>query len=384
MTDASRASRFAWGPGDLRPVPDSLDSLGMRPLARRTPDQLIQGSEAAMAVGVPDIAGEVGNVVICGMGGSAFAGEALAALPGGCRVPVAVNRSYALPAYVDARSFVVAVSFSGETEETLSSFRLARERGARLVAIASGGTLEAFAREWGVPFVTVDGAIPQPRAAFGALFGALWTVMGRAGLMGLAEAELPDAAGEVGDSAGKVRDAAGELREAAEELRKSFLAAEKNLFIQDLAAKLYGKIPLVWGSEGFASAAATRFRTQVNENARMPAFSSVVPELMHNEVAGWGQLGDVTRQLVVAVALRHDYEHPQVARRFELLREIAGESLCDMVEVRAAGSTALAQFLDLVAGADLVSLELAREERIDPGPVPLLADLKRRLADVPS
>jgi len=127
--------------------------------------------------------------------------------------------------------------------------------------------------------------------------------------------------------------------------------------------------------------AALRWKTQVNENAKAPAFAQAIPEMCHNEVCGWGQHGDMTRQVFTLVELRHDEEHPQESRRFELVRDtIMAEVVHDVVEVRADGEGALAQLLDLILYGDYVSLHLAAQEGIDPGPVPILVDLKRALA----
>jgi glucose/mannose-6-phosphate isomerase len=117
----------------------------------------------------------------------------------------------------------------------------------------------------------------------------------------------------------------------------------------------------------------------VNENAKSPAFYSVYPELGHNEVAGWGQHGDVTRQVLTLVNLRHDAEHPQVSRRFAIVTEMIREVMSDVIEVRAQGEGDLAQFFDLALIGDFVSLYLAASEGVDPGPVPVLEDLKQRL-----
>jgi glucose/mannose-6-phosphate isomerase len=125
--------------------------------------------------------------------------------------------------------------------------------------------------------------------------------------------------------------------------------------------------------------AAQRWRTQVNENAKAPAFSNMQPELCHNEVCGWGQSGDVTRQLISLIELRHDDEHPQVSRRFELVEDLVREVVASIIEVRAEGDGALAQLFDLMLMGDFVSLWLAAQEGIDPGPVPVLNDLKAAL-----
>jgi glucose/mannose-6-phosphate isomerase len=126
--------------------------------------------------------------------------------------------------------------------------------------------------------------------------------------------------------------------------------------------------------------AAQRWKAQINENAKAPAFTATIPEMCHNEVCGWGQNGDVTRQVFTLVELRHDEEHPQESARFELVRDLLAEVVHDVVEVRAVGEGPLAQVLDLTLLGDFVSLQMAAQEGIDPGPVPVLDQLKAALA----
>ena len=146
-----------------------------------------------------------------------------------------------------------------------------------------------------------------------------------------------------------------------------------------VARRIGRTIPLVHSSQDLGAAAALRWKTQINENAKSPAFWNVHPELCHNEVAGWGQHGDATRQLITLVNLRHDAEHPQVSRRFDLVTEVLREVVADVLEVRAAGEGDLAQLLDLALIGDFVSLHLAGHEGIDPGPIPVLDEIKQQL-----
>ncbi|WP_334143784.1 SIS domain-containing protein, partial [Rhabdothermincola sp.] len=127
--------------------------------------------------------------------------------------------------------------------------------------------------------------------------------------------------------------------------------------------------------------AALRWKNQFNENAKVPAFWNQLPELCHNELCGWGQHGDVTRQVFRLIELRHDYEHPQVMRRFDLVNEFVEEVVAAIEVVEARGEGALAQLLDLVLIGDFVSLHLAALADVDPGPVPVLDLIKERLAD---
>ena len=147
-----------------------------------------------------------------------------------------------------------------------------------------------------------------------------------------------------------------------------------------LAKRIGRTVPLVYSSGAVGSTAALRWKTQLNENAKVPAFWATHPELCHNEICGWGQHGDVTRQLFTVVNLRTDSEHPQVMRRFELVDDIVREVVASVEEVVAQGEGDLAQLMDLVLFGDCVSLYLAAQEGVDPGPVPILGELKAALA----
>ena len=146
-------------------------------------------------------------------------------------------------------------------------------------------------------------------------------------------------------------------------------------------SKIGRTIPLIYGGGTLGAVAAQRWKTQMNENAKIPAFWNAQPELCHNEVAGWGQHGDLTRQAITLVALRHDFEHPQVMRRFELVFQLVDEVVAGIAQIQARGEGQLAQLLDLILIGDLTSLQLALNEGIDPGPVPALDEIKTALKE---
>jgi glucose/mannose-6-phosphate isomerase len=208
--------------------------------------------------------------------------------------------------------------------------------------------------------VAVPASIPQPRAAFGAMAVPPLVILERLGL-------LPGAGQQI-------EQAVDQLSRRRDQLVGPDSPA-------DAVARRIGRtFALVHGGPGFGSVAAQRWKTQINENAKAPAFSAAQPELCHNEIVGWGQDGDVTRQVITLVTLRQSGEHPQVARRFDLISEIMLEVVADVVPVWAEGAGPLAQFFDLVLFGDFVSLHLAGHAGVDPGPVPILVEIKERLA----
>lgn len=337
-----------------------LDSVGMFAATAALPEQVAAAATAARGLaGLPDHE-YVEQVVVLGMGGSGIAGDLMVAVAGPfLPVPVVVVKSYDLPDFVGPGSLVFALSFSGDTEETVEAAGEAAGAGANVVTVTSGGELARLAEEWSAPWVPVPGDIPQPRAALGAMAIPPLVVLEEIGL-------FPGATRWV------------EL--AVEQLRRrrDSLVVPGNL-AEELARAIGRTIPLVHGAQAVGAAAALRWKTQVNENAKSPAFSAVYPELCHNEIVGWGQNGDVTRQIMTLVNLRHDAEHPQVVRRFALVADLLREVVADILEVRAVGEGDLAQLLDLILVGDFVSLHLAAQEGIDPGPVPVLDEIKHRL-----
>jgi glucose/mannose-6-phosphate isomerase len=337
--------------------PDSLDMLGA---TAGLPEQLETSASRAMDVpGLPSPEG-LGAVVVLGMGGSGVAGEILQAIgKDQLRLPVVLVGDYSLPSFVGPSSLVFAVSFSGETEETLEAAETALRRGARLIAVTGGGRLAELAVAGGAPvFATLEG-IPQPRAGVATTTAPLLIALERLGLL----AGMTPAIGTAVDQLRRRRDAlvggGGVAFEIAQQLDRT--------------------IPLVQGATGIGAVAARRWKTQLNENAKAPAFFATQPEWCHNEICGFGQNGDVTRQVATIVTLRSDFEHPQVGRRFGLVRQFVGEAVASVIEVRADGSGPLAQLFDLMFIGDFVSLHVASREGIDPGPVPVLVEVKRFL-----
>jgi glucose/mannose-6-phosphate isomerase len=343
----------------------ALDTLGMFDVTAGLPEQVAQAALTARDLdGLPERQ-SIENVVVLGMGGSGVAGDILVAAAGPVMpVPVTVVKSYEPPHFVGESTLVFAVSFSGDTEETVEAATEAAMQGARLVIVTSGGELAKLASGWGAPVVPVPADIPKPRAALGAMAIPPLVVLEQIGL-------FPGASQWI------------ELGVAQMQRRRDELVKDGNI-AQELARRIGRTIPLVHGGGAIGATAAQRWKTQVNENPNAPAFWSSQPELCHNEFQGWGQHGDITRQILTLVALRHDGEHPQVMRRFELVAEEMREVVAGVEEVHAEGDGELAQLLDLILIGDFVSLHMAFQEGIDPGPIDALDSLKRRLSGASS
>ena len=339
---------------------DVLDSLDMFGLARAFPEQVAAGVDAVASVAGLPAGDEIDNVLVLGMGGSGVAGDVVTAIGAPfVPVPMLVAKGYAPPSFVGPGTLCFAVSFSGDTEETIEAAQAAASSGARMVVVSVGGELAELAPAWQAPHIPLPGDIPMPRAGLGALAVPMLLVLEQVGL-------FPGASSWVDAAVTRLR------------ARRDALVAGD--VAQKIARTIDRTAPLIFGAGPLGGVAAQRWKTQVNENAKAPAFAATVPELCHNEICGWGQHGDMTRQVFTLVELRHDEEHPQELRRFELVRDIMAEVVHDVVEVRAVGEGPLAQLFDLTLVGDFVSLHMAAQESIDPGPVPVLEDMKRALA----
>jgi len=350
---------------DPTPVPSRagtrLDSLGMFDATFGLPEQVEEAGRLDLdSVPLPD-GSDVGSVVLLGMGGSGIGGDLVAAVSGPLSpVPVLVTKGYDVPAFVDRRTLVVALSFSGNTEETISAATQAHEAGARVLVICEGGRLAELGAEWDVPVIRLPGGIPMPRAGIGALGIPPLLVLDRLGF-------LPGAGAQIASAVDQLK-------------RRRDALLLPNSAATALARRIGRTLPVVYAGGNLGAVAASRWKGQINENAKVPAFANVLPELCHNEICGWGQHGDVTRQVFTQILLRHDFEHPGTSRRFELIEPLVDEVVSATLTVRAEGDGPLAQLLDLVLTGDVTSLELAAQEGLDPGPVPVLDQIKQALA----
>jgi len=344
----------------------AVDSLGFGDALAALPEQLAAAHEVAGKVpasALPD-AGAFDRIVTLGMGGSGVAGNVLqavgtATLP----VPVTVLKHYRTPAFVNDRTLAFALSYSGDTEETLEMARGALAAGATLITISSGGELARLAEESGSLHVPCPDDILMPRLALGALVAPLVVVLFRMGM-------LPEA------HAGLLR-AQEQLAHRRDQCKPS-VEGERNP-ARELARKIGRTIPIVYGSGGLGAVAAMRWKQSVNENAKAPAFWNEYPELDHNEVCGWGQHGDVTRQVFTLVELRHGLEHPRLEQRATATRELIEEALVQVLAVDAEGEGRLAQLLDLIHLGDWASYYLALDNDVDPGPIDAITQLKASL-----
>ncbi len=339
----------------------SGDPGGMLGSVAALPEQCRDGYRIGRSLSLASAA-DVRAVAVCGMGGSGVAGDVLRALAAErLGAPVEVVRAPTLPAWCGPDSLVVASSYSGDTAETLACFDEALRRGCRSLVVTAGGALGARAEAAGAATVIVPAGL-MPRAAFGYLCLGLLGALEAAELFPPLEEELAEAL---------------ETLEALVPTLVPTVPTSVNP-AKRLASAMGRRTPVVWGAEGVGAVAASRWKTQFNENAKTPAFAAALPELDHNEVVGWSK-GSGSRFFVVA--LRHDEEHPDVAVRFAPSIEIARESGALVEEVWASGRSRLGKLLSLVAVGDFTSTYLGIARGEDPTPIEAIVRLKAALAE---
>ncbi|MDE2731335.1 MAG: bifunctional phosphoglucose/phosphomannose isomerase [Bacteroidota bacterium] len=339
------------------------DPEGMYEAVLAFPKQLTDGRHRARRVQLSQWPQrECTGVVVAGMGGSAIGGDLLKALSSDhSRLPIATVRSYTLPAWVDASTAVIASSYSGNTEETLTTMDEALARGAQVLAITTGGRMAQKAQDHRVEMALLPAGL-QPRAALPYSLSALLTVCERLNLVSFTDQQWQEAAEVTQAQAERLRDP----------------SAPDNPAIA-MARTLQGRFPVVYSSEQLEPA-NVRWRNQIHENAKTLAVGNLLPEMNHNEIMGWARFGSELGQLAV-IALRDREDHPRTQRRLEVTRSLLKPHAACWHEVHSQGRGRLARLLSLMYFSDWVSLYLAILLKVDPSPVGLISRLKAALAE---
>jgi glucose/mannose-6-phosphate isomerase len=338
------------------------DSGGMLGMVAALGEQLRDGFEIGRTTPALPSPEGLHSIVVCGMGGSGISGDIVRALYSrALSIPISIGKGYGLPESCGRETLLLAVSYSGNTEETIEAYKHAVARGCRVVAVSAGGELAALAEADDVPRVAVPDASPVPRAALGYL---------AAGCIGVLHAMelIPDCTSQIARTSTL-------LDRLGHDLGPDQPADENEA--KSLAAWLTGRTPVVWGTEGVAEAAALRWKTQLNENAKVPAWASVLPELDHNEVEGWSSGAGHPYGLVV---LRHHGEHPRMVARVAGTLEVIRSAELDARQATAAGGEPMEWLFSLIMLGDFVSTYLGLARGVDPTPIPTLVALKERLS----
>jgi glucose/mannose-6-phosphate isomerase len=340
-----------------------IDPQGMLARIRDLPHQCRAAWQEAQALKLPDDYFDIDKVVILGMGGSAIAGDFLRSLVA-LESPVSIfsHRDYELPLLVDARTLLIASSYSGNTEEVLSCFERGLGTGAKKVVITSGGKLLTTARANGVP-AFVFHYESEPRAALGYGIMPLLAIAQKVGIVADKDEDVDDAIAAMIDLATRIDETVPLADNPAKQL----------------AQRLHQRLPVIYGA-GILAQVARRWKGQLNETSKMWCFYEELPEANHNAIVGYGLPKEIAAKALV-VFLRAPSLHPRVLLRYDLTRTALEEAGVESATVDAEGKSPLAQMMSSVLFGDWVSLYLAILNGVAPAPTPPIAKLKERLAD---
>lgn len=331
---------------------DTSDALGV---AEKTPQQLLHSPEFEFKLDR-----EIQNIVLSGMGGSALAGNLFLSWTTP-NVPFAINRQYDIPGFVSKNTLFITSSYSGNTEEALSSLSQAEQKGALIVAMTSGGQLAEIAREKNYPIMMIPGNI-QPRMSVFYQLKALSLLMDKSGLLnGLSE---------------QLESVVQFLDSVTAKLRTDVPTSSNQA--KQIAEELAGKTPVVYAGPRL-SAVAYKWKISFNENAKNLAFYNQWPEFNHNEMLGW--VSHPIEKPFQPIELISSFEHERISKRFEVTNRLLSGRMPHPIQVQAVGDTLLEQMLSTVLLGDFVSLYLAMLNNLDPTPVILVEKLKEELKD---
>jgi glucose/mannose-6-phosphate isomerase len=296
------------------------------------------------------------SIVISGMGGSAIGGDILRSyLSSELELPIFVNRDYTLPRFVDDTTLVVVASYSGNTEETLSAYKHAKKVGAKVVAISSGGTLSELCRKDKFQVATIPPGLP-PRTALGYLFLPSLIILQKLGL--------------IKDKQDDIKETFLCLKRLSSEYTSTGNPPHK------LASKLKGKIPIIYQGEELG-VVGLRWKTQINENSKILAYTVSFPEMNHNEIVGWEGRHIAPLSDFKTIILRDKRENERIARRIDITKSIIGG---EFEEIWSQGESLLTRLFSLIYYGDFLSFYLAILYSVDPTPVRPIDILKKELA----
>lgn len=308
---------------------------------------------------------DIKNVVVIGMGGSAIGGDLVRTfLASKLLVPFHVCRHYALPEYVDDETLVIASSYSGNTEETLSALDDALTRKAMVAALTTGGMLQDVSKLNDFPVAILPKGL-QPRAAIGYSFVPLLVFLEKIGL--------------IKNVAQEVNDVVTHLTARREQYIED--APVKDNPAKQLAEKLHGRIAIIYAGPVLTDTVGLRWKGQICENGKSLAFTNQYAEFNHNELVGWSRTVEAHKDHLIVIQLRDIDDHPQIVKRMDIVKSLVEQHGVEVVNISSTGPTPLTRMFSLIQKGDFVSYYLAVLNEIDPTPVEVIEKLKKMLAE---
>lgn len=321
------------------------------------PKQFCAGIEAAKNIRFRDgvLENIPENIIICGMGGSGMPGEILTTLR---PIDVFSYKSYDLPPQAGKNSLVICISFSGNTEETISSFQAARTKKLPMIVITTGGRLKELAKKYSIPCVILPQPSLPPRLALGQMFGALLQVLQNYYLLD--------------------KNLINELIEVGDGLKPEKLEKQGRI----LAKKIFKKIPIIYTSRRFREIGSI-WKNSLNETAKIIAFANYFPELNHNEIVGFEEINtdQISNKKVAVFILRDlDDSHHRILKQMDITKAIIEKEGIKVEFIDMPGKNMLEKIFTSTLLGFWTSFFLAMEYRVDPTEIKTIEEFKRRLA----
>lgn len=340
------------------------DPSGMNVSIKDLPNQINNSWELAKSISIPTHYFNAKNIVILGMGGSGIAGTLIKSyISQKIKIPAEVLKDYLLPGYVDSNSLVIAVSFSGGTEETINSFKEAANKGAKLIAITCGGEIESLAKKYNAPLYKINYS-SSPRASLGHLFTPLLYILKKIKFIELDENEVYQTVEMLNDLQNKI----GINSPTSQNEAKQF------------AEKIKGRMPIIIAS-GILAPVGIRFKCQINENSKSFASFEEMPETCHNFLQGL-DLPDKIKDKIIVVFMQSKYDYPRNVIRFQAVQNILKKKgvLYQIINLETSGEE-LSEMMLYLHFTDYISLYLAMLEQTDPSPYDTITFLRNFLAE---
>jgi len=302
------------------------------------------------------------NIMVIGMGGSAIGGDVARVLAQNANsLSIVINRSYNIPDWVGPNTLILASSYSGETEETLSAFAQCRERNCPIIVLSTGGQISDYACEYDLDSILIPSGY-QPRAALGFSFTLILILLNRLGFIQNQVVEM-------------VEKSINALEIMSREMTKD---ENKALTI---AEKIHATCPIIYGSEELTWVAALRFRGQLAENAKMLSFHNHFPEQNHNEIEGWTANKDIMNRFSI-IWLKDKDDHSGTRTRMQISSSLLESSAGSQIEISQTGKNRVERLLKLIHLTDWVSYYAALLNNVDPTPVKRIQELKLKISRV--
>ena len=349
---------------DLKLISE-IDKSNMLDAVASFPDQIKESKDIVESTSFGSIY-KIDDIVISGMGGSSIAGDILQSLfRDRIEIPIYVNRQYDLPKWTNKNTLLISQSYSGNTEETLSSFKQGYQKRCKIIGISSGGKLQEYCEKREIPCIKIPKDF-QPRAATGyILFSAIYALK----KIGVLKSDIDSEIEEVISTTNEFRK------------HNNKEVPEKENISKQLAKKIFNTIPQVYGFNIY-SPIAKRWCTQFNENSKIICRYDEVSECNHNDIVGWSMNPEATKNFSTILFRDDEIESIYISKRLDFMKKLFEDVTAGVIEIKVEGKKRLAKMMYAMYLGDFISCYLAILRKIDPTPVEAITELKNELAKI--